>query len=309
LAVPEDLSKATIVLVGPGRAGRAFARSWTAVGGRLVLVARDPARASLPGRNLPGIDVRDLETGGTLDADVLILAAPDDALAALASGISSRGRWRFAFHFSGAISSSLLAPLAAASGTSVGSLHPLRAFTGLPQDDWRDAFVAVEGEPPAEDAAEEICRRIGARPHRIPTAGKPLYHLAATLAAGGSASLVSLAARAWSDAGLDEEEGRVALAQLASTAVEAVGRLPFDSALTGPVARRDVATVRLHRAALAGRPELASLYALLAGETLRRTPGRGREQEIAGILGISGEEGPPGLEGTGKKSDTVPPKG
>jgi predicted short-subunit dehydrogenase-like oxidoreductase (DUF2520 family) len=306
--VPEDLSKATVVLVGPGRAGRAFARSWTAAGGRLVLAARNPVRASLPGRNLPGVDVRDLEGDGALDSDVLVLAAPDDALAPLAARISSRGRWRFAFHFSGAVPSSVLAPLAA-SGAALGSLHPLRAFTGLPQDDWRDAFVAVEGEPPAEDAADAICRRIGARPHRIPATGKTLYHLAATLAAGGSASLLSLAARTWSDAGLEEEEGRVALAELAATAVEAVGRLPFDEALTGPVARRDVATVRLHQAALAGRPELASLYALLAAETLRRTPGRGREREIAGILGIPEDSGPAESERTGGKSDTLPPKG
>ena len=306
--MPEDLSKATVVLVGPGRAGRAFARSWTAAGGHLVLAARDPAQASVAGKDLPGVDLRDLEGRETLDADVLVLAAPDDALARLAARLSSRGRWGFAFHFSGALTASVLAPLAA-SGATPGSLHPLRAFTGLPQDDWRDAFVAVEGEPAAEDAAEAICRRIGARPHRIPATGKPLYHLAATLAAGGSASLLSLAAHAWSDAGLEEDEGRVALAELARTAVEAVGRLPFEEALTGPVARRDVATVRLHRAALEGRPELASLYALLAGETLRRTPGRGREREIAGILGISEESGPAELERTGRKSDTPPRKG
>ena len=262
----------------------------------------------LPGKNVPGVEVRDLESRGAWDADVLILAAPDDALAELAARMSSRGRWRFAFHFSGAVTSRVLSPLAA-SGAAPGSLHPLRAFTGLPQDDWTDAFVAIEGEPLAEDAAEAICRRIAARPHRSAAAGKPLYHLAATLAAGGSASLLSLAARAWSDAGLDEEEGRVALAELAATAVEAVGRLPFDVALTGPVARRDVATLRIHRAALADRPDLLALYALLAAETLRRTPGRGREAEIAGILGITGASGPSQSEGTGKKSHTPPPKG
>ena len=251
--------------------------------------------------------MRDLDDGGRLDADVLVLAAPDDALAPLAARISPRGRWRFAFHFSGALGSRVLEPLTA-SGAALGSLHPLRAFTGLPQDNWREAFVAVEGEPSAEDAAEAICRRIGARPHRIPAAGKPLYHLAATLAAGGSASLLSLAARAWSDAGLDEQEGRVALAGLAATAVEAVGRLPFEEALTGPVARRDVSTIRLHSAALSGRPELAAVYALLAGETLRRTPGRGRESEISGILGISAEEGREGAAESGKNSHTVPPE-
>jgi predicted short-subunit dehydrogenase-like oxidoreductase (DUF2520 family) len=303
----EDLSKATVVLVGPGRAGRAFARSWTGAGGGLVVAARDATRASLPGISLPGVVVRDLEDGGRLDADVLVLAVPDDVLAPLAARISPRGRWRLAFHFSGAVGSAVLEPLTA-SGAALGSLHPLRAFTGLPQDDWREAFVAIEGEPSAEDAAEAICRRIGARPHRIPAAGKPLYHLAATLAAGGSASLLSLAARAWSDAGLDEQEGRVALAGLAATAVEAVGRLPFEEALTGPVARRDVSTIRLHSVALSGRPELAAVYALLAGETLRRTPGRGREREISGILGISAEDGREGVAESGKNSHTVPPE-
>lgn len=303
----DDLSEATVLLVGPGRAGRAFARSWTAVGGRLAVAARDAARANLPGNFLPGVAVRDLEDRGSLDADVLVLAAPDDALAPLAARMSSRGRWRFAFHFSGAVPSGVLEPLAT-SGAALGSLHPLRAFTGLPQDEWRGAFVAVEGEPAAQNAAEAICRRVGARPHRIPAAGKPLYHLAATLAAGGTASLLSLAVRAWSDAGLDEEEGRVALAGLAATAIEAVGRLPFDEALTGPVARRDVATIRLHRAALAGRAELLALYALLAGETLARTPGRGREDEISAILGISSVDDNERAPGSEKKSDTLAPK-
>jgi predicted short-subunit dehydrogenase-like oxidoreductase (DUF2520 family) len=304
----KDLSEATIVLVGPGRAGTAFARSWTGAGGRLVVAARDPARARLPEKRLAGIEVRDLDGLRNGDADVLILAAPDDALPQLAARLSSRGRWRFAFHFSGALSSAVLEPLAS-SGAKAGSLHPLRAFTGLPEDDWGDAFVAVEGDPSAEDAAEALCRRIGARPHRIAAAGKPLYHLAATLAAGGSASLLSLASRAWSEAGLPEEEGRVALAELAATAIDAVRRLPFDEALTGAVARRDIATVRLHRAAMADRPELALAYTLLAAETLRRTPGRGREREIAGILGIPAVGEAPEPAGRGRKSEPPPPKG
>lgn len=298
----------TLVLVGPGRAGRAFARSWTGAGGALVLAGRDVSAARRFATELPRVDARGLEADAPLSADVLVLAVPDDALGPLAARIASRGPWRFAFHFSGALSGGVLAPLSAA-GAALGSLHPLRAFTGLPQDDWQNAFVAVEGEPRAEDTAEAICRRIGARPHRIPAEGKPLYHLAATLAAGGSASLLSIAAGLWSDAGLEEEEGRVALAGLAATAVEAVGRLPFDAALTGPVARRDVATVRLHRAALAGRAELASLYAVLAKETLRRTPGRGREREISEILGLSANGGPSQSKGTGKKPDTPPPRG
>jgi hypothetical protein len=60
---------------------------------------------------------------------------------------------------------------------------------------------------------------------------------------------------------------------------------------------------------MAGRPELASAYALMARETLRRTPGRGGEREIARILGISGDAEASEPEGSGKKSDRLPPKG
>ena len=304
----EDLEDPAIVLVGPGRAGRAFARSWTAARGRIVLAGRDADATRRFAAELSGAEARDLGDGGSLGGDVLILSVPDDAIARVAAALVPRGTWRFALHFSGALPSGVLAPLVPA-GAKLASLHPLRAFSGASRENWKDAFVAVEGDEPAAEAAAAICRRVGARPREIPALGKPLYHAAATLAAGGSASLLSFAARAWASAGLDEEEGRVALAELARTAVEAIGRLPFEKAMTGPVARRDAATVRLHKDALADRPDLAALYALLARETLRRTPDRGKEGEIGAILGFAEGAGSPNSSERGKKSDTRGPNG
>jgi predicted short-subunit dehydrogenase-like oxidoreductase (DUF2520 family) len=306
--VSEELDDPTIVLVGPGRAGRAFARSWTAARGRIVRAGRDADATRRFAAETSGGEARDLGDGSSLGGDILVISVPDDAIARVAAALAPRGTWRFALHFSGALGSSVLAPLVSA-GAKLASLHPLRAFSGAPGENWKHAFVAVEGDEPAAQAAAAICRRIGARPREIPALGKPLYHAAATLAAGGSASLLSYAARAWTSAGLDEEEGRVALAELARTAIDAVAQLPFEKAMTGPVARRDVATVRLHEDALADRPDLATLYALLARETLKRTPGRGREDEIAAILGLAEVVGSPNPAGTGKKSDTRGPNG
>jgi predicted short-subunit dehydrogenase-like oxidoreductase (DUF2520 family) len=306
--VSEDLDDPTIVLVGPGRAGRAFARSWTAVRGRIVLAGRDADATRRFAAELSGAEARDLGDGSSLGGDVLIVSVPDDAVARVAVALAPRGTWRFALHFSGALGSGVLAPLVSA-GAKLASLHPLRAFSGASRENWKNAFVAVEGDEPAAEAAAAICRRIGARPREIPALGKPLYHAAATIAAGGSASLLSFATRAWASAGLDEEEGRVALAELAATAVDAVARLPFEKAMTGPVARRDVATVRLHRDALGDQPDLVELYALLARETLRRTLDRGKEKEIAAILGFAEGVGTPDPAGTGKKSDTRSPNG
>jgi predicted short-subunit dehydrogenase-like oxidoreductase (DUF2520 family) len=280
----QDVATTSIVLVGPGRAGRAFVRSWTRAGGSIVLVARDAAAARAFAREVSRAEVVALDSRVTLAGDVFILAVPDDAIGALARRLARRLACRFAFHFSGALGATELAPLADV-GAKLGSLHPLRAFSGSKEDDWNDAFVAVEGEEPAARMAVRLSRHVGARPHRLSAGGKPLYHAAATLAAGGTASLLSFATRLWGRAGLAEEEGKAALAGLAAGAVEAVVRLPFERALTGPVARRDVETVRLHRDALAAWPELARLYELLARETLRATEGRGREAEIASILG------------------------
>jgi predicted short-subunit dehydrogenase-like oxidoreductase (DUF2520 family) len=306
--VPDDVVKSRIVLVGPGRVGRAFARSWTGAGGSIVLFARDAAGARAFAASLPRTEVQALDEIGTLAGDILVLSVPDDAIRPLAERLGARVACRFAFHFSGALGSRELAPLSSA-GAKLGSLHPLRAFSGAATESWESAFVAVEGEEPAATVGERLCRHAGARPHRLAAADKPLYHAAATLAAGGAASLLSLASRLWVEAGLSEDEGRTALAELSAGAVDAVGRLPFDRVLTGPVARRDVETVRLHRDALRPWPEQAALYALLARETLRRTAGRGREEEIGRILAPDAESAREVPVSNGEESDNPRRKG
>ncbi len=76
-----------------------------------------------------------------------------------------------------------------------GSVHPVRPFTGAQGEDWQGAFVAVEGDEKAVELASELSRAIGARPHRISAAAKPLYHAGASLAAGGAAAVLSVGVR------------------------------------------------------------------------------------------------------------------
>lgn len=299
---------ASLVLVGPGRAGLALVRSWRSTGGEVVVLARNAAAAERVRTAIadPKVAVRPLPDGGEIEGEVLVLAVPDDAITAVAKSLAPGSAFRFAFHVSGALPASALAPLSPR--TSLGSLHPLRAFGGVAGESWRDAFVAVEGEQPAVAAGADLCRRLGARPRPVAATGKALYHCAATLAAGGVASLLSVASRVWAEAGLDEEEGRIELSRLAVSAAETASRLPFEEALTGPVARRDVDTIRRHRDALAGRPEIARLYRFLAAETLDRTAGRGREDEIAALLASSPKDREEVDGRSDNKSDNLLPK-
>jgi predicted short-subunit dehydrogenase-like oxidoreductase (DUF2520 family) len=272
----------SVILAGPGRAGRAFARSWIAAGGTIGgVLSRDPD-SPLP-EELAGASRLSIASGPLPGCDILVLAVPDDAIAATAASLSGRLSCRFALHLSGALPSEVLAPLRS-HGAAVGSAHPVRPFTGTAGEDWKGAFVAVEGDEKAVELASELSRAIGARPHRLSATGKPLYHAGASLAAGGAAAVLSVGVRLWEAAGIPEEIARETLSGLASRATAAAGARPFAEALTGAVARRDLGTVAAHAGALAAHPEALALYRALAEEILARTPARGREEEIRAAL-------------------------
>jgi predicted short-subunit dehydrogenase-like oxidoreductase (DUF2520 family) len=283
---PGSLDGRRLVLAGPGRAGRGFARSWTRAGGRIAAVVSRagaaPGDAALAGAPLASWGDRSALPA----SDVIAVAVSDDAIADAAARLAPRSRAPLAFHFSGALPSALLAPFASsAPPASIASIHPVRPFTGAGHEDWNGAFVAVEGEEEASRRGEDILRAVGARPHRIAEAAKPLYHAAASLAAGGVAAVLSVAVRAWEEAGIPDGVARETLSALAARAAEAVGQRPFADAFTGAVARRDSGTVRVHTESLSRDSEALRLYAWLAEEILRRTEGRGGEDEIRAILG------------------------
>ncbi|HEY2796684.1 MAG TPA: DUF2520 domain-containing protein [Thermoanaerobaculia bacterium] len=279
--------ESSLTLAGPGRAGRAFLRSWASAGGRVAQILTHQAdSAGAVAARFVGAEVRSLQDGRDAPfraTDLLIVAVPDDAIAACAEALAGRLRCAFAFHLSGALGSDALAPLRRA-GASIGSLHPLRPFTGAEGEGWRDALVAVEGDPAAAEQGEAIARALQARPYQLSAEGKPLYHAAASLAAGGTVGVLAVAVRACVAAGIPEPVAREALASLASEATAAAGRLPFEQALTGAVARRDVGTVRVHARSLAGVTDALSLYRTLAEQILAATPGRGKEEEIRSVL-------------------------
>jgi predicted short-subunit dehydrogenase-like oxidoreductase (DUF2520 family) len=287
----------TLALAGPGRAGRAFARSWIHAGGAVAfLVSRD--RNSLDEPELAAIPVHLLAAESFPSCDALLLAVPDDAISDVAERLAGRLSCRHAFHLAGALESHALAPFRR-EGAAVASLHPVRPFTGSPAEDWKDAFVAVEGDPAAAELGASIVRAVGARAHRIAPAAKPLYHAGASLAAGGTVGVLSVAVRAWCAAGIPEDVARETLAGLSARAASAAARAPFAEAVTGAVARRDVETVRAHVRALLKNRDALLLYRVLAREILDRTAGRGREEEILAILqhDADAEGAPPGPAG------------
>ncbi len=213
-------------------------------------------------------------------SDLVLLAVPDDVLADLVAGLAATGAFRagqIVVHTSGARGVDVLAP-ASALGVLPLALHPAMTFTGRAEDGARLAAACV-GVTVADETGwsvgEALVLEMGAEPVRVPPQARPLYHAALAHGANHLATLVRDAVDTLEQAGVVGAQRL--LAPLLEAALDNTLR-HGDRALTGPVARGDLDTVRLHLKVLAeSAPELLDPYRTQAVRTADRA-------EAAGLL-------------------------
>lgn len=284
-----------IAFVGAGRVGTALGAALRAAGWPVTATSsRDPARRERFLALVPGSRAY-VEPYGVLDeADLLFLTVPDDALGAVAGSIHLYSGQAIV-HTSGVLPASVLAP-AMAAGTEAGSFHPLVAFTDVAagRAALPGAVVAVEGDEGLLPLLEEIAVAVGARPVRVTAAGKAAHHAAATMAAGEFVALLDVVDHLAAAAGIEAGERLGTYESLARQALEAAARLGPEAALTGPIVRGDLGTVRLHLDALRrADPAGIAVYVALARRAVALAASRGdlqpeRADELLALLASSG---------------------
>jgi predicted short-subunit dehydrogenase-like oxidoreductase (DUF2520 family) len=236
-----------------------------------------------------------------LEADAWWLAVPDDDVFAVAGQLASAlpgarrsGRAPLAIHSSGLGSLHLLKPLHEA-GVLTLCLHPLQTFAG---DGRTDVLDGVPCAVTAWDEAvarlcEELAEKLGMRPFRLDDERKTLYHLAAVVASNLLVALESDAARLM-DQATGRQDGAGLLAPLVRTTVGNLEARGAAGALTGPVARGDVATVRAHLRLLDREaPRVASAYRALSLEALALAAPRLDDETVRTLHGILDGEARP----------------
>jgi predicted short-subunit dehydrogenase-like oxidoreductase (DUF2520 family) len=208
-------------------------------------------------------------------ADLVLLALPDDALAGMVRGLAAADSLRpgqIVVHTCGAHGVEVLAP-AVDHGALTLALHPVMTFTGRAEDLERLAtccfgVTAGDGDEAAWSVGEALVMEMGAEPVRIPDAARPLYHTALAHGANHLVTLVAEAADLLREAGVGDPNRM--LGPLLSAALDNALR-HGDRALTGPVARGDVGTVRAHLRVLAEHaPDMLPTYRALAMRTAER---------------------------------------
>ena len=180
-------------------------------------------------------------------ADVWMIATRDDAIRTSCDTLAATDKITpddIVFHVSGATPSSALQS-AAAHGALVASVHPIKTFPDaeLAVQRFPGTYCGAEGNPEALRVLKPAFESIGATVFEIAAELKPIYHAGGVFSCNYLAALVETALRAHERAGIPRAASLKALEPLVRETVDAIFDKGPARALTGPIARGDVATV------------------------------------------------------------------
>jgi predicted short-subunit dehydrogenase-like oxidoreductase (DUF2520 family) len=264
-------------IIGGGPVGTALGLALHRAGWPILAVAtRDPGRRERFQSFVP--EVRAFaEPAAVLDeVELVILAVPDDVIGQLAAELRLYAGQALV-HTSGLLGAEALEP-AMAAGTQAGSFHPLVSIVDPERavEDLRGATVVIDGDPDLAALLVTMADAIGAVPVALPAGAKPAYHAAAVLAAGGLVALLDAIAEVGTAAGLDERGALNVYGRLAGQTLANATQTGIGAALTGPVVRGDVGTIRRHLATLRGSaPSVVPVYVALAARAVSIAVARG----------------------------------
>jgi predicted short-subunit dehydrogenase-like oxidoreductase (DUF2520 family) len=269
-----------IALIGAGRVARGLGSRLREAGweidvvtARRIASARAATRAIRAGTPTAGLTRRVLAAG------VILIAVPDDAVSGVATELARIGeeelRGKVVLHTSGALPSSVLAPLAE-HGARTGVMHPMQTFGTRARPPLAGVLFGIEGHPSALRMIRRMVRSLGGETWRIDPARKALYHCAGTFAAAHLLASFEAGAQLLCATGMKRRAASRALLQLARQVLQNYELLGPLAAWTGPLSRGDLVTIALHRQALQGEPaETRRAYdamTCLAARLLSRSP-------------------------------------
>jgi predicted short-subunit dehydrogenase-like oxidoreductase (DUF2520 family) len=266
-------SSTPVSVIGLGNWGHSLAAQLAACG---LLAARVHANPRAR---------RSLRTSA-LDAPILWLCVPDAAIAATAAWITAERpdlQGQLVIHSSGALDRSVLRA-AAQAGARTASVHPVMSFPTRRAVRLAGVRFGIEtAEARTQRQLFRLVRRLGGSPFSVASQAKAMYHAAAMFGSPLVVALLAAGVDAMRAAGVGRQQALDLLTPMATATIANVARRGLASSFSGPLARGDAATVKLHRTALAAHPLLAPVYDALARLALADLPS-GNPAAVAAAL-------------------------
>lgn len=312
IPAPRASDSLRVGVIGAGRVGAVIAAALGAAGHPVVAAAgeSDASRARIAAL-LPGVAIAK-PTDVARASDLLLLTVPDDMLANVARTLTDAGALRpgqIVVHTSGRHGLAVLAPVREVGARPI-ALHPAMTFTGTEVDLPRlgGCVFGVTADEAERAIAERLVEDLGGRLMWVAEDRRALYHAGLAHGANHLVTLVAEAMEILEAAGADDPAAT--LRPLLTAALDnALGG--GDAALTGPIVRGDVETVRGHLAEIAAQaPQALNSYLAMARATLARvvTDGRLLPIRASKILGLLAEAEQRAILGTVLEAPTDTPE-
>lgn len=271
--------KPVLSFIGAGSVGTAFATSLqrrrypiaSIVSSRITSSKRLASKVKAP---IASINLADL----SCTSQVVFITTPDQQIGGTAQALATLSHFDFPamifVHASGALGSDVLSPLAEKGG-HILSLHPIQLFprcTTPPRVTGRlsGIYYGLEGDEIGIATGRTLVKDLGGKVLMIPRELKPLYHVACVIASNYLVALMSLLEEISGKLELEEAGFMDVFGSLIVSTLNAVKASSPREALTGPIERGDVRTVRLHLRELNRTlPYLIPFYTVMGMETIR----------------------------------------
>lgn len=195
------------------------------------------------------------------DVDLIIISVTDDAIESMAEKLARSNcnlSETLVFHNSGFHSSSILKKCDS-KGAKVGSFHPVVSIPDIEKgiELIKKTVFTCEGKASIE--LKGIADTIGNKGIIINQEQKKYIHLSAVFVNNYYSVLIAAIKNLMDSKGFANEDCKELFLKLSQQAA-ATWRLPISEALTGPLARGDLKTIRGHIKLLDNYPDLQELY-------------------------------------------------
>ncbi|OGO93865.1 MAG: hypothetical protein A3F10_04895 [Coxiella sp. RIFCSPHIGHO2_12_FULL_42_15] len=208
-------------------------------------------------------------------AHIFFITSRDDQLSEICNQLVDEQALKpgmIVVHCSGSLSSDILAK-AQTIGCYTASIHPIKSFAdpATSINNFSGTYCAIEGDEQAKSIIRELFRQIGGIPFDINKENKHLYHAAGAMANNYLVTLHYHAVQCYKSAGVDENVANEVVSMLMNDALLNINKYSHAGALTGPIQRGDINTVKTHINALENNPAIKALYLRLGLSTLPLT--------------------------------------
>lgn len=226
-----------------------------------------------------------------LAADITFITTNDDSIQDVCEELAHNPYLKsgsIILHCSGSLTSDILHSVSKR-GCFVASIHPMRSFAEpeLSIQHYQGTYCAMEGDGHAITVLDSLFKNIGSITYSIDKTKKSLYHAAGVFSSNYLITLAQQALDCLYESGVETEIAIPLICSLMKGSIKNLEKtLSPKQALTGPIQRGDVLTIKKHLEALP-HEDRKNLYSSLGKATLILTA---HQQEVKEAIELALED-------------------